>query len=207
MATRMNKEDLFSGKALAAVLKFETDTNTENKKAFWESDDAVPVRRQSKARYIKIQEKKCCYCKQLVKSSNFKMWEVEHILPRSNFPSFMVEPDNLSVSCPDCNTAKGNKTVSKSKSYARFPRKSNSYTIIHPHYDNYEDHIHHRGNVYMSKGPKGAKTIVTCNLFRYSENCIDWTSPVDISEVDEIISAVSSDPEKLKKIILFMAGL
>lgn len=53
---------------------------------------------------------------------------LDHYLPKSRFPMFSVTPNNLVPSCRDCNTKKNNKF-------------DNSYSLIHPYYDNIDDFI------------------------------------------------------------------
>jgi 5-methylcytosine-specific restriction endonuclease McrA len=176
----------------------------------WEREDVSPIRRTIKAKYIVHQCRLCCYCKQVAKSKNFKVWEVEHILPQSVFPEFTFEPKNLAVACPDCNTFKGNKSISKSPKYRSFPSKPISYTIIHPNFDKYDDHLHNVGYIYIPKTPKGSRTIEVCRLFRFSEQFIDWENPVDEAAVDSAIADILTagvNGDKLKKILKFAATI
>ena len=203
----MKRSDVYSGAALVVVDSFEAKASEDQLPEYWENDLVKPVRRNAKAYFIRKQKRCCCYCKQRVSSKNFKVWDVEHVLPRSSNPAFMFEPQNLAVSCPDCNTAKSNKKISKSKNYKRFPRSSNSYTIVHPHFDSYEDNIHVVGYIYSPKTLKGKETIIACDLLRFAERFIDWENPVQVAELDADLSEVAADSEKLKKLLKYAATL
>jgi hypothetical protein len=170
----------------------------------WKCDEAESVKRSVKAHSIKSQNRCCCYCMEKVNSDNFKMWEVEHVLPQKNFREFTFEPGNLAVSCPDCNTIKSNKAVSKSKQYKRFPKSTASYTIVHPHFDRYVDHIHKVGLIFHPKSSKGRKTIEICGLLRYSEKFINWESPDTVSRIEEEAESLQDgqiDKHKVKQLI------
>ena len=78
------------------------------------------------------------------------------------------------VSCKECNGYKGTSLITKSPTYNKFPTRSSNYTIVHAHYDRYEDHITALvpGITYRYKGDKhgkGWKTIEVCGLLRYHE--------------------------------------
>ena len=203
----MKKSDIYSSASLVLVEGFEAKTNADQLPDYWENDLVKPVRRQAKAYFIRKQNRCCCYCMQKISSKNFKVWDVEHVLPRSPNPAFMFEPQNLAVSYPACNTAQSNKKISKSKEYKRFPRSPNSYTIVHPHFDSYEDNIHVVGYIYSPKTPKGKETIIACDLLRFAERFIDWENPVQVAELDADLPEVAADNEKLKKLLRFAATL
>lgn len=176
----------------------------------WMCPDAEPIRRAIKAFGIKTQSRRCCYCKEKINSNNFKMWEVEHILPQSKFPDFVFEPENLAISCPDCNTAKSNQKISKSDQYRRFPKKSVSYLIIHPHFDVYENHILKSGFVFVPKSSKGTKTIFVCSLHRFAEKFINWEEPEEVSQIVRDVDHIQStggDPEMIRSIMRRLADL
>ena len=170
----------------------------------WGDDEAAPIRRSIKAHGIRSQSRRCCYCKEKVNSENFKMWEVEHVLPQSSFPEFTFEPENLAVACPDCNTIKSNKPTSKSKAYKRFPNSSASYLIVHPHFDVYADHILKAGLIFQSKSLKGRKTIEICGLLRLAEKYVDWENVAAVDKLEEEIIRMtkgSADPVKVKDLM------
>ena len=82
----------------------------------------------------------------------------------------MFHPQNLCVTCIDCNTEKSSKEVLfKSSKKIRFPKKSNAYIVIHPHFDIYDDHLKVivAGQVYEWKTPKGRATLSIYGLDRF----------------------------------------
>lgn len=138
--------------------------------AYWVSDEAKIFKGKAKAYYIKIQENRCCYCMRQVDTNNHKLWDLEHIVSRDARPKFMFTPNNLAVSCADCNTAKRETNVLTNEQAVQFPKASNSFKIVHPALDNYDDHIGIIGGlIYYSKdSKKGTFTIATCNLARFA---------------------------------------
>lgn len=139
--------------------------------AQWSDEDVNFIRKEIKDHYIKVQNHTCVYCKQVIKSNNGRLWDVEHIISRESTHEFMFEPKNLCVACPECNNRKGANKVTLSKARKRLPIKSTEYFIIHPHFDNYDDHIEavKPGEFYISKTLKGEKTISMCGLNRFYE--------------------------------------
>lgn len=135
----------------------------------WEDEDIVEIKKQIKAHYINEQNNTCPYCQQIIKSENGRLWDIEHIIPRVEAPNFMFEPHNLCVCCPECNNAKSDKRITISQAKKRYPSSSSSYLIIHPHYDEYSDHILviKAGLYYFPRGNKGEKTIEICKLNRF----------------------------------------
>ncbi|MFC0388296.1 HNH endonuclease [Muricoccus vinaceus] len=133
----------------------------------WEKDDVAPIRQTIKQHYIAKQEYRCCYCQQQILSAHGKVWDVEHVIPRSETARFMFEPQNLAVACLECNGQKGSTRVTK-RAYLRLPKSSQAYEIVHPHFDNYDDHIQVEGrSTYRGLTAKGAFTIYHCDLFRF----------------------------------------
>jgi len=110
------------------------------------------------------QKNKCCYCKSEL-GFDIKAVDIEHILPKSEYKQFGFEGLNLALSCPGCNTKKGDKVVSKK--VVRYPKHSKNMTIIHAHYDDYYEHIKIHGKcVFEALTRKGSHTITVCELFR-----------------------------------------
>jgi uncharacterized protein (TIGR02646 family) len=111
------------------------------------------------------QNNKCCYCKREL-GHDIKEVDIEHIIPKATYPDFTFTPENLALSCPGCNTIKGDKSVLL-KRIVRHPSHSNHHSIVHPHYDIYENHILiHNGCVFEAISKKGSHTITVCQLFR-----------------------------------------
>ncbi|TCS58966.1 HNH endonuclease [Primorskyibacter sedentarius] len=159
---------------------------------------------------IQSQDYTCCYCREITHSNSHKVWEVEHVLPLSDFAQFAFEPLNLAISCPDCNTAKSNKKVSNTKAKKNVPTQSAIYFIVHPHLDNYDEHIKKSGLFFYPKSKKGRKTIETCGLLRLAEKYVDWESLEEVERIEAEAKALqgnSGDQAKIKGLISDLLSL
>ncbi|CAH6848978.1 conserved hypothetical protein [Vibrio chagasii] len=164
----------------------------------WMDPDVKQLKDRMKKHYIEQQEFCCAYCKVHKPSKHGGDWDLEHIMHKNDFDKWMFHPENLCVSCKECNGFKGQSLITKSDRYINFPTRSSSYTIIHAHYDRYENHITALvpGITYRHKGDKhgkGWKTIEVCGLLRYHEEG-------GRAKVDPILQAVllmtANDPSK-----------
>ncbi|MBW5891960.1 HNH endonuclease [Pectobacterium polaris] len=137
----------------------------------WSDQNLEEVKAAIKNFYIREQNNTCVYCKQLIRSNNGRLWDIEHIIPRDSSIYFMFEPLNLCVTCPDCNVRKGASKVTGSKAKKKLPKKSINYMIIHPHFDTYDEHIEiiELGEFYQAKSKKGERTMYCCGLNRFYE--------------------------------------
>jgi hypothetical protein len=135
----------------------------------WNSDELDPVKAEIKNYYKTKQNYRCSYCWQEILVNHSATWDTEHIVPRSLHPQFMFEPKNLCVACKDCNLAKSDVEVLVNKNRKSYPNISLAFKIVHPHFDNYEEHISiHIGHIYKAKSDKGKFTIINCDLLRFS---------------------------------------
>ncbi|KAE9627959.1 HNH endonuclease [Parasedimentitalea maritima] len=143
-----------------------------NHKEVWASPQAEKLKKRIKDFYIKVQCYRCCYCMQEDVSEHGRDWDIEHVIPQSIERGFIFEPDNLSVSCTECNGAKNNVEVRvrKTQSISKSP---NSYKIVHPHFDEWGDHLELEGQyVYHSLSKKGDFTIFHCKLARFYQRVL-----------------------------------
>lgn len=143
----------------------------------WNEDDKriLKIRKEIRDYYIPRQKYLCAYCRQDLLTTDGNVWTVEHILSKSKHPKFLFEPLNLALVCRDCNRKKSAKedliniTLSSCEEY---PQKSDSFNIIHPHFDKYSLYIEiilQGGRyIYNPLHPKGRKTIDVCDLTRYA---------------------------------------
>jgi uncharacterized protein (TIGR02646 family) len=115
-----------------------------------------------------IQGKYCIYCG--IHEEYKGHLQREHILRKSatQYPNFMFEPENLVLACGHCNRdLKGLKDFGSGQ---RDNYQKNSFKIIHPHLDDFNNHIRFfgKGNqVLVQKIPysrKGKKTIEVFEL-------------------------------------------
>lgn len=180
----------------AAIVNAFDQLPTEVKTGDYWGDEAVkPLRGRIKTHYITVQNNRCCYCNIHIPSENHNNWNAEHVVSRAKHPRFLFTPKNLSVSCLDCNIAKSEQEVLNNPNLVNYPNASSAFKILHPHFDNFEDHIWVSGFVYLGKTLKGKKTIYMCDMLRYSTKYIDWdNSAADKrfeSDVDKVFSASS----------------
>ncbi|MFT4924408.1 MAG: 5-methylcytosine-specific restriction endonuclease McrA [Phenylobacterium sp.] len=140
-----------------------------NRRYFLNGDDISHNKVEEFLNYIRYQDYTCCYCNQKIETKHNGAWDTEHIIPKDKYPRFLFEPKNLSVSCKDCNQEKSNQQVLKNKTRKTFPKKSEDYLIVHPHFDLYEKHIKilKSSQFYIPKSSKGRKTVETCGLLRF----------------------------------------
>ncbi|PHR56138.1 MAG: HNH endonuclease [Arcobacter sp.] len=185
------------------LIKLEMSKNTFNSES-WSDSVFSDIRSKIKTHYISIQKNKCPYCQQKTLSNHGRYWDIEHIIARATIVNFMFEPENLCISCIDCNQKKGKKKITSSKAKVHLPSSSSSYLIIHPHYDNYEEHIMviKEGFYYIALKEKGEKTIEVCGLNRFYEFA-DYSE--DVADDDRIFLlaeqlATTTDIEKKKAI-------
>jgi hypothetical protein len=155
--------------------------------SYWTDPSLENFRSRVKTFYIAAQNTRCCYCNRHLGTDNHRMWDVEHIASRSRHTHFMFEPVNLAASCPDCNNEKADKESLVNIKRKTYPKNSNAFRIVHPHFDRYEDHIYQIKMVYLPKTKKGTNTIYACNLLRFAQKFIAWeNSAVDSSFEEEV---------------------
>ncbi len=143
----------------------------------WGDEDLSSVRKEIRDYYKKIQRGYCSYCKQNVSLISTLNAHIEHIVPKSLHMEYIFTPKNLCVICADCNQIKRDQETfssipnplkaNSSKSKRKFyPRSSSAFKVVHPHFDNYDDHILIIKGCYVDKTIKGHFTIGACRLNR-----------------------------------------
>lgn len=172
----------------------------------WSDERLKPVRKALKDYFIDSQGVQCCYCNRHLNSTNNSVWTIDHIIPRSSHPQFSFNPRNLAASCHDCNIAKSDSNVLVGKR-KRFPEKSSAYSIVHPHFDKFDDHVKivSRFIYFPKKGSrKGKQTIVVCDLLRYAEKFGPATSGVSDDRFEIFVDALLDadlEREQMKAIL------
>lgn len=142
----------------------------------WGDDDIEHIRSRIRKFYRSQQQGICAYCKAPVSTSAAVNAQIEHIVPKSLHTKFTFEPKNMCVVCADCNEIKRQQEVTSGLSDTlrtpniRYPRSSRAFKIVHPHFDNYDEHILVKGRIYVDKTDKGAFTISVCKLNRFTRN-------------------------------------
>lgn len=136
--------------------------------------------------YISEQGYTCCYCQNVFPVTHKRAWDLEHIVSRHEAPRFMLVPQNLAVSCIDCNGRKSNKSVlvSLQKNTASYSKNTSDYIIVHPHFDEYRDHIIKSGYFYTPKrgSSKGRTTIEMCKLSRFASMHLPFGPRWDVDD-------------------------
>jgi HNH endonuclease len=161
----------FSEQERAVVEAFLARPSEQCTGDFWESIEVQEFRSRTKAYYIRVQGNRCCYCNQLIRSNNLRLWDLDHIVPRNSHPRFMFEPRNLAAACPDCNTAKGEEQPLKNRRRVTYPSRADDFKIIQAHFDEFDDHLYwNGGSIYLPRSDKGRLTIYVCNLMRFAQN-------------------------------------
>lgn len=174
----------------------------------WSLDGAREIRALVKTRCIDSQSSKCCYCDRFLATQNHRMWDVDHVVPRSTHPQFAFESLNLVACCPDCNIAKGNTQTLANRRRVTYPDVAAGFTLVHPHFDTYSDHIFHTELIYIPKTIKGKKTIYVCDLLRYAQKYIDWpTSISDDRYESDVDAVVAGGPGSIAVLGNLIAGL
>ncbi|WP_421164467.1 HNH endonuclease [Aeromonas dhakensis] len=196
--------------------------NCEQDVAKWNetSDEITSLKKEIRDFYLNEQKRKCAYCRQEKLENHGMTWDIEHILPKSIYPQFILEPENLAVACKECNQAKSNKdplsVQNKQQTILRYPQKNTQYQIIHPHFDVYSQHIkiHRIGMqvifIPIAGSPKGVFTFNTCNLLRFSYAYSGYGDTLDSGIKDVMFGFLDRCPpgtskEKLKEMSGFMS--
>jgi uncharacterized protein (TIGR02646 family) len=149
------------------IINKKSDANF--KSTSWSDADLDDIKQTIKTHYHRVQNSVCPYCQQKLNTVHGRNWDIEHIVPRSHEKNFMFEPLNLCMSCLDCNKEKSNKKITSSGAKKKYPTDTSLYFIVHPHFDDYDEHILKVkvGFFYVPKKAKGRKTIEVCGLNRF----------------------------------------
>ncbi len=115
--------------------------------------------------YLNEQEKLCAYCKLPFRDTT----QVEHIIPKAGAQrprkEFSYTPKNLAVSCGFCNTKKSTNNDYLEPLWKHYPQSGIYFKIVHPHFDNYFDHIQIVDKSrFEARTIKGYNTIKRCGL-------------------------------------------
>lgn len=175
-------------------LKIKSNFNHQN----WSDDDLLLVRKEIRDFYRKEQKGICSYCKHVVSVTSASNCHIEHIAPKSLHLKFMFNPKNLCVVCADCNEIKRSQetigtipeTMNKAQVRTQYPTSSSAFKIVHPHFDNYDEHILIINGYYIDKSSKkGNFTIGACNLNR-KLSLLGWEP--EITNDAELVSEMNS---------------
>lgn len=157
----------YKGENEDLVNNYNNDPNKSH--SSWLDQKYEFLKKWIKDHYLKEQNFTCVFCRQKMVTKHKRVWDIEHIIPKSKYPQFLFEPRNLCVCCPDCNISKNDQKVLDREGRKKFPTSSRAYRIVHPHFDNYEEHIQALdvGKLYLPKTTKGRTTIRIYGLDRF----------------------------------------
>lgn len=177
----------------------------------WSDDDLAGIRKSLRDHYRIEQTGVCCFCRNTVSLQSALNSHVEHIAPKSLYKDFMFNPKNLCVICTDCNEIKRNQevfdkvpdTVTAGQTRRRYPYASSAFRIVHPHIDEYDDHILQVDKLYVDLTSKGHFTIGACGLNRFVHE-FGWDQElINVPELMKMMSeflSVTSPVDQLKKL-------
>lgn len=128
---------------------------------------------------------RCCYCRRLL--ADPMATDLEHFIEKAIYPSFTFEILNLALSCGTCNNKKNAKFMRLNRYLSRrakvgagttvairrcptlathpltlaaVPNNSAAYRWVHPHLDDYSDHLAiEKGWVFTWRSAKGFRTV------------------------------------------------
>lgn len=179
--------------------------NEIRNKRCWNDESLGEIRKKIKVHLKGICDDKCYFCKSTVRGRDVN---IEHIVSKAKHSIFTYKPENLILSCSDCNSLKNDSDVfarnfnaSTFNSWNDYPMESGDYKIIHPYIDQYEEHLIREGILYKYKDNKGLETIKAYNLDRLilaeKNAMLDKFDGVLL----QIINDTSIDKNKAKKMI------
>lgn len=137
----------------------------------WDDETLSALKLEIKRHYRREQGNTCFYCRSHIPVDHLRVWDLDHIAPKSIYPQFTFEPRNLTISCVECNSAKDTYDSIVGRP-VRYPTSSARFKIVHAHLDRWDDHLEKGLYRFSSKSTKGGETIYACNLFRFNERMI-----------------------------------
>lgn len=178
----------------------------------WNSDgkDMTRLRKTLREYLLPRLKFRCCYCQQRKTERHGLTWDIEHIAPKSLYPQFLFDLNNLAISCKECNIAKGEKNTLSGNFRAKYPDNGGGFSIIHPYFDTYSDHIEivrcgDQQTYRVKNANKGKSTYMMCDLIRFDFAYAEWESFGDAVTQSLLESIDSLGPEatsnEIKKVI------
>lgn len=171
----------------------------------WGDEQLLSIRSKIRRFYRDEQVALCAYCNNDVSLISAGDAHVEHIVPKSIYRDFIFEPKNLCIVCCDCNTIKRNQEVLSEipdtlrNNVVQYPRSSGAFKIVHPHYDNFRDHIKKKGRIFIDRTPKGLFTIGACKLNRYFHQFGVDDEFLDDDELTDLMAEFMDGSNSLQK--------
>ena len=124
-------------------------------------------RNEVKEHYYAQQRRRCCYCSTELLDHKIT-YDAEHILDKADYPEYMFDEANIAVACKLCNQKKSNKAISTSGAkFSELSKESSDYSIVHPHLDEWNEHLEFDQVdriMALAKSRKGKNTIAICGI-------------------------------------------
>lgn len=187
------------------VDSYKVDENFDH--TIWDSNELEALRKEIRDYYRQEQDGICSYCRQSISIIYPTNSHIEHIAPKSLHPEYTFEEKNLCVVCSDCNQIKSNQEslrevpeTIKNKYKTKYPDKSEDFLIVHPHFDDYDEHILIINGLYVDNdSKKGNFTIGACRLNR-KLSITGWEPEViEETELIEFFNDFIDESNTLKK--------
>lgn len=185
----------------SAALVERYNSKPDKVSTYWRDEEVKLVRKEIKAHYIREQRHLCCYCGIPCPATHGSVWDVEHVVPQSRRPEFMFTPVNLGVACKECNGIKSAKETLVDPSARAYPSTSDAFLIVHPHFDEWSDHILRDHLTYASFTDKGKWTIEECRLNRSNEREIGLRYPISDSRYEDQVRNLLAGDLTLQQIV------
>lgn len=169
-------------------------------------------RAEVKDHYYRHQRRRCCYCSTELPRHKLT-YDAEHILDKDEYPEYMFDESNIAVACKLCNQHKSNKSVAVGgKRFAELSRSSEHYSIVHPHLDEWFDHLAFDsvGRIVSTGSAKGDETISVCGMAAL--NAVRLADEFDIDDAPQAEEALRAfhevkDPIRRGKLLELLEQL
>lgn len=102
----------------------------------WQNPCFNGVKNNLKLYTILAQQDRCAYCRKLLEADGYYE-PIEHVVPKTLRPRWILIPQNLILTCDRCNNLKSN-TQTLADNYLtveHFPLLSEAFKIFNPHFD------------------------------------------------------------------------
>lgn len=171
----------------------------------WESDSLSTIKKRIKDLHLGLQGASCCYCKRSLHDEFGMVIDIEHVVPKGQFPWSAFLAVNLSVSCKRCNMRiKKNRVdflISENDDeVTKHIGSSDFYKFIHPNLDTYSEHLKffrldNDGKRLVkfrvgAASPKGQYTYEFFELKEAEENAFDRLQGIELDIDDNRVAAI-----------------
>jgi len=192
---------IFTAEHISHIRAAISEKKTDEKVKVWEHKLLKPMRKELK-HYILSNRKdgiRCAYCLKDFHNEHNMNIDVEHILPKSQYPEYTFTLKNLAVACKRCNLLIKKSDISfLTANFARKkPFSSKYYRITHPVIDRknhlYLLDVHFNGCHIIKYQTKSEKAKNTYNYFKLNEVEIETlNSAQGIEQIIDLLQTYNS---------------